>query len=30
MTAELDRSGVEAFRSYLDACRVAPNRAAAR
>ena len=30
MTAELDRSGVEAFRSYLGACRVALNRTAAR
>ena len=30
MTAELDRSGVEAFRSYLDACRVVLNRTAAR
>jgi hypothetical protein len=26
MTAELDRTGVETFRSYLDACRVALNR----
>ena len=30
MTAELDRSGVETFRSYLDACRVALNRTGAR
>jgi hypothetical protein len=30
VTAELDRSGVEALRSYLVACRVALNRIGAR
>ena len=30
MTADLDRSGVETFRSYLGSCRVALNRTGVR